>query len=174
MGKLKAINLLAIIFIIPLISVSQEVEKFVILEKKITLNSPVVLYCKKRDGMFLVEEKDIEGNIKLDKLIKAKKAYLYETNIYTFMNQADLNKQINFQTSKECPFTDEYINREGNFVLRKFKNKKIEFIIGLINIEFYNNKIITVDNGKTYLSKNKNHVYYPIAFAQCISANNSN
>ncbi len=142
---------------------SQTDERFYITNDTIIIEKPIVISLKNIDGMFLISENDLKKDLDVIKLMKKGKLYLFNNDIYRFLSLRELNKEPKYS---ECLFEVSYAYSD-KINIKKLNSKILKFRIGLIKIDYYNEKIITVDKGKTIFD-NKNQFYYcKILFPLC-------
>ncbi|POS00521.1 hypothetical protein Q361_1782 [Flavobacterium croceum DSM 17960] len=142
---------------------SQTGERFYITNDTIIIEKPIVISLKNIDGMFLISEDDLKKDLDVVKLMKKDKLYLFNNDVYRFLSLKELNKKPRYS---ECLFEESYTYSD-KINIKKLNSKILKFRIGLIKIDYYNEKTLTVDKGKTIFD-NKNHLYYcKILFPLC-------
>lgn len=144
---------------------AQNDKKFFITKDTLFIENPVIISFKNSDGMFLINKNYLQQNQKINikKMIEEGKAFIFSDDFYRFLNLKEL--QVN-QTYKECNFSENY-NFSEKITIRKFNNSVTKFIICFIRIDFYNRKVITQNQKKTFFTKKKELDYYQIVFPIC-------
>jgi hypothetical protein len=147
------------------IATAQNDKKFFITKDTLLVENPVILSFKNFDGMFLTNENYLKHNKKINikKMIDAGDAFIFSDDFYRFLSLKEL--QMN-QTYKECVFLNKY-NLSDKITIRKLDVSFIKFIVCFIRIDFYNKKIITQNNKKTYFPKKNDLDFYKIVFPIC-------
>lgn len=142
---------------------AQEEKKFYITKDTITLEDVSIISLNSQDGMFLVKGVDIKKGIDLKKLLKDGKIYLFSDDVYRYFSLKDFEKAPKFNN---CDIQERF-SYDNNITVRKLNPSVKKFIIGLIRIDYYNEKIITVDKGKTFFDEKNKYYFYKIAFPLC-------
>jgi hypothetical protein len=149
---------------------AQTIKSFFITKDTLTIENPIVVSIKNIDGMFLTDEKYIKDRKKIDikKMLDKGTAYIFNDEFYRFLSKEELQNKIIYN---ECS----YITQKENY--KKFSIKKLDenvkhFLLCFVKIDFYNEKIITFDNGKTLFHKKHSDVFYIIAFPICDNGSN--
>jgi len=163
---MEQLNKLVIVFICFMLfykTNAQEGKNFYLTRDTIVVDEPVVLSLKKYDGMFLVSNNDIKQEINIEKLILENKIYIFNTDLYRFFEKKDFEKLIKY---KEC-FFEEISELNKEITIRKLGSKTTKFVLGFVNVDYYNQRVTTVDKGKTYFKNKKKTYFYPIVFPIC-------
>lgn len=144
---------------------AQDDKKFFITKDTMFIENPVIISFKNSDGMFLINENYFQQpqKINLNKMIEEGKAFIFSDDFYRFLDLKEL--RVN-QTYKECTFSENY-NFSDKITVRKLNNSVTKFMICFIRIDFYNRKVITQNNKKTYFTKKKELDYCKIIFPIC-------
>lgn len=142
---------------------AQEERKFYITKDTITLENTSVISLNTQDGMFLVNEVDIKNGINLKKLFRSGKLYLFSDDIYRYFSVKDFEKAPKYN---DCTFQERF-SYDKNITVRKLNPSVQKFVIGLVRIDYYNEKTITVDKGNTFFDEKNKYYFYKIAFPIC-------
>ena len=113
--------------------------------------------------MFLVSNNDIKQEINIEKLILKGKIYIFNTDLYRFFEKKDFDKLIKY---KECSFKEIYEFNE-EITIRKLDSKTTKFIVGIVNIDYYNQRVTSIDKRKTHFRRKSKAYFYPITFPIC-------
>jgi len=142
---------------------AQDEKKFYITKDTIILEDASIISLNSQDGMFLVNSADIKKKIDLIKLMKDGQIYLFSDDIYRYFSLKDFELGSKYNS---CVIQERFDYRK-NITIRKLNPSIKKFIIGLVRIDNYNEKIITIDKGKTFFDKKNKHYFYKIAFPIC-------
>lgn len=104
-----------------------------------------MISIKNKNGFFIANFDDIKGirKICLKKLFKQGKIYLVDNDVYKYLN-VEQNKVIYY---KGCEINEPSYYK--GIYIRKFDKQLMKFIVGKIKLKYYNEKVITVDKGRT-------------------------
>ncbi len=165
MGQLNNLNIIIFSFGVMLFSkvYSQTDEKFYITNDTIFIEKPIIISLKNIDGMFLISENDLKKDLDIINLMKKDKIFLFYNDIYRFLSLNQIDEEPKFN---ECLFELSY-KYSNNIFIKKLDTKINKFRIGLIKIDFYNEKIITLDKGKSIFQKQNQFYYCKILFPLC-------
>lgn len=133
----------------------------------INISSPIVFYKPGQSGKFVSSVTEIEGKkFNLRKSILREDIYIYSNSLYGFLSQNDFDK-YHYPDYGNCIFREEYFKEIKGIVYQKFKKQPKKFILGLINVDYYNRKVQVYGKKPTIFKRYGNATYYKIAFPLC-------
>jgi hypothetical protein len=162
MGQLNKL-IIVICFIFFYRANAQDEKKFYITKDTIILEDVNIISLNNQDGMFLVKGVDIKKGIDLKKLLKDGKVYLFSDDIYRYFSLKDFEKAPKYNN---CVIQERF-SYNKNITVRKLNPSVKKFIIGLVRVDYYNEKTITVDKGRTFFDEKNKYYFYKIAFPIC-------
>ncbi len=142
---------------------AQDERKFYITKDTLILKDVSILSLNNVDGMFVVNDVDIKKEINIKKLLEDGKLYLFSDDIYRYFNEKDFEKGVKYNS---CTIQKRF-NYNKNITIRKLNQSVKKFIIGLVRLDYYNEKTITIDKGKTLFDKRNKYYFYKIVFPIC-------
>lgn len=129
-------NLFIILFL--LVSnflISQKFEDYYLTTKTITFKDPILVVPDyDKVGIFIMESEDFGREKNIKKLFRQKKAFLFDTESFSFHSIADRKKlniieqDYNYNSRKE----------DGKAIILKLDEKIKSFYIGFIKLHYYN------------------------------------
>lgn len=133
----------------------------------ITITNPVVFYKPNQSGRFVGSLKTIKGDkLKIKEAISKEYIYIYSNSIYGFLHLKDF-KKYTYSDNGNCEFEQDYFKGIKGIVYQKFKESPKKFILGLINVAYYNEKITTYGEKQSVFKKYDEPLYYKIVFPLC-------
>jgi hypothetical protein len=139
---------------------SQSLNDSYITQDTITINKPVIIMIKGYDGKFILSEDLLVSTQHIQKAIKNHQIFLYNDDGIGFINSKD--RQKNNVSIGECS----YIKREEkkNLIILKLPVEINKFYLGFVKSNFYNKRVISSNNKKTYLKAGNDFkpILYPI------------
>lgn len=145
------------------ITYSQSSSSFYLTNETVIIKSPVIISIVTIDGLYLIDKADLKKNMNVKKLFKKNKLRLLSNDIYHYLSPKELNKNPNFN---DCLFKKSY-NYNERIIIKELNSNINEFRIGLIRIDYYNEKVLTVDKGKTLFDDKNQYFFCEILFPIC-------
>lgn len=163
MGAYNQLNKYVFIVLLSVLSnkvFSQLDNNSYITQDTITINKPIIIMVKGYDGKFILSE-DFLGEINhLQKAIDNQKVFLYNDDGIGFISSKD--RQKNNISIGECS----YIKKEEkkNLTILRLPIEVNKFYLGFVKLKFYNKRVISSNNKKTYLKDSNDFepILYPI------------
>lgn len=134
----------------------------------ITITNPVVFYKPNQSGKFISDLKVIEGTkCNLKKVMLKDEVYIFGEDLYRFISNSSQMEKYHYPDYGDCEFETDYIKDIKGIVYRKFKKEPKKFILALINVSFYNEKITTYGEKQSVFKEYDKSLYYKIVFPLC-------
>lgn len=140
---------------------SQSLNDSYVTNDTIVINKPIVIMIKGYDGKFILSEDSFESVKNIQKAIENHQIFLYNDDGIGFISSKD--RQKNSISIGECS----YIKRDENknLIILKLPLEINKFYLGFVKSNYYNKRVITSNNKKTYLKGG--YDFYPILYPIC-------
>lgn len=133
----------------------------------ITISNPFVFYKPNQSGRFIGNlEFFNKDRIRLKKVVKRNDVYIYSSSLYGFLSSNEFEK-YDYPDYGNCSFENDYYKEIKGVVYQKFKKEPNRYVLGLINVSYYNSKITTYGEKQSVFRKYDNSLYYKIVFPLC-------
>ncbi|MCJ8155759.1 hypothetical protein MKJ01_18550 [Chryseobacterium sp. SSA4.19] len=119
----------------PSLVLSQKLNDYYLTTNIVTFKNPVLVvpdYSKV--GIFIMESEDFEKEKNIKKLFKLNKAFLFDTESFSFHSISD-RKKLNI-IEKDYDYNSR--KEEGKTIILKLDEKMKSFYIGFIKLSYYN------------------------------------
>lgn len=139
---------------------SQSLNDSYVTNDTIVINKPIVIMIKGYDGKFILSEDSFESVKNIKKAIENHQIFLYNDDGIGFISSKDRKK--NSISIGECSYIERDENK--NLIILKLPSEINKFHLGFVKSNFYNKRVITSNNKKTYLKGGYdfNPILYPI------------
>jgi len=129
-------NLLIILFLLfSNLLFSQKFEDYYLTTKIVTFKDPILVVPNSdKVGIFIMESEDFKKEKNIRKLFKQKKAFLFDTNGFSYESVFEREKM----GYKEDEHDYSYRKEEAKTIILKLDKKIKSFYIGFIKLRYYN------------------------------------
>lgn len=157
--KLKQINIL--LFILACTGLKSQNRKIYLTNDSIHFEKPIIISDIKKEGFFILEEKDVNNNY--EKMILSENTYIYIYNIFDYIDEINMDEiNINYHT---CEFSS--LKYSKNIGIRKLDDNVKNFRIGYIELNYYIDNSLSTNEKKSNYKKVSNKIYYKFIIANC-------
>ncbi|MBW3523084.1 hypothetical protein [Chryseobacterium sp. NKUCC03_KSP] len=139
---------------------SQSLGESYVTKDTVTINKPIIIMIKGYDGKFILSEDLLESTKNIQRAIENHQIFLYNDDGIGFISSKD--RQKNSISIGECSYIQR--NENKNLIIMKLPSEINKFYLGFVKPNFYNKRVITSNNKKTYLKEDDDFkpILYPI------------
>ncbi len=121
--------------LLPSLTLSQKLNDYYLTTHIVTFKNPLLVVPDTgKVGIFIIESEDFTHEKDVQKLFKQKKAYLFDTDTFSYESYNDRKKMGYKEDEYEYSFRKE----EGKAIILKLNEKIKSFYVSFIKLRYYN------------------------------------